>query len=116
MRIYLTRWKTEETFRFVKQSYPPEDIQVLRYQRLKTLVLLVAAAPYFATTFLGQRLKLKIPCEKLLIISRRFLGIPPFRFYALSEGIQRILSRSAPQLSAEPVKTFQSELLLGWNP
>ena len=28
--IYRTRWKMEETFRFVKQSYPLEDIRVLR--------------------------------------------------------------------------------------
>lgn len=116
VRIYLTRWKIEETFRFVKQSYHLEDIRVLRYQRLKTLVLLVAATAYFATTFLGQRLKLKILCEKLLIISRRFFGIPPFRFYALSDGIQRILSRSAPPVPTEPLQSFQLELLLGWNP
>jgi hypothetical protein len=49
--IYLTRWKIEETFRFVKQSYPLEDIRVLRYQRLKNLVLLMTAAAYFATAF-----------------------------------------------------------------
>ena len=116
VRIYLTRWKIEETFRFVKQSYHLEDIRVLRYQRLKNLVLLVTAAAYFATTFLGQKMKLKILCEKLLIISRRFFGIPPFRFYALADGIQRIFSRSAPPISPEPIKTFQLELLLGWNP
>ncbi len=28
-----------ETFRYVKQSYQVEDIRVLRYQRLKNLVL-----------------------------------------------------------------------------
>src|SRR5436189_6477720 len=63
----ISRWKIEETFRFVKQSYPLEDIRVMRYQRLKNLVLLMTAAAYFATAFLGQKLKLKILCEKLLI-------------------------------------------------
>ena len=81
VQIYLTRWKIEETFRFIKQSYRLEDIRVLRYQRLKNLVLLMTAAAYFAATFLGQKLKLKILCEKLLIISQRFFGIPPFRFF-----------------------------------
>ena len=76
----------------------------------------MTAAAYFATTFWGQKLKLKILCEKLLIISRRFLGIPPFRFYALADGIQRILSRSAPPHDCEPLNTFQLDLLLGWNP
>ena len=96
VQIYLTRWKIEETFRFVKQSCHLEDIRVLRYQRLKNLVLLMTAAAYFAATFLGQKLKLKILCEKLLIISQRFFGIPPFRFYALADGIRNILSRGSP--------------------
>src|SRR6266478_4737711 len=84
VQIYLTRWKIEETFRFIKQSYKLEDIRVMRYQRLKNLVVLVTAAAYFAATFLGQKMKLRILCEKLLIISQRFFGIPPFRFYALA--------------------------------
>jgi len=39
-----------------RNQYPPPD----------------SAAAYFATRFLGQKLKLKILCEKLLIISRCF--------------------------------------------
>jgi len=112
-QIYLTRWKIEETFRFVKQSYNLEDIRVLRYQRLKNLVLLMTAAAYFATAFLGQKLKLKILCEKLLIISQRFFGIPPFRFYALADGIHNILSRSSPSPPPDPFKNLQLELPLG---
>lgn len=115
VRIYLTRWKIEETFRFIKQSYPMEDIRVLRYQRLKNLVVLVTTAAYFAATFLGQKLKLKILCEKLLIISRRFFGIPPFRFYALADGIKQILAGSSPVSQAEPPPNFQMELLLAWE-
>jgi hypothetical protein len=67
-QIYLTRWKIEETFRFLKQSYNLEDIRVLKYQRLRNLVVLVTAAAYFAATFLGHKMKLRILCEKLLII------------------------------------------------
>ena len=115
VRIYLTRWKIEETFRFVKQSYHVEDIRVLRYQRLKNLVWLVTAAAYFAATFLGQKLKLKILCEKLLIISRRFFGIPPFRFYALADGIKHILAGCGPSPQAESPPNLQLELLLAWE-
>jgi hypothetical protein len=39
---------------------------------LKNLIVLVTAAAYFAATFLGQKIKLRILCEKLLIISERF--------------------------------------------
>jgi hypothetical protein len=76
VQTYLTRWKIEETFRFIKQSYNLEDVRVMKYQRLKNLVILVTAVAYFAATFLGQRMKLRILCEKLLIISQRFFGIP----------------------------------------
>ena len=113
--IYLTRGKIEETFRFLKQSYHLEDIRVLRYQRLKNLVVWVTAAAYFAATFLGQILKLKIRCEKLLIISLRFLGIPPYRFYALAEGIRKVLSQTSPETPGPPSKTWQLELLLAWE-
>jgi len=116
VRIYLTRWKIEETFRFVKQSYHLEDLRVVRYQRLKNLVWLVTAAAYFAATFLGQKLKLKILSEKRLIISRRFFGIPPFRFYALADGIRTLLAGSTPSPPVEPSPNLQLELLLGWNP
>jgi Transposase DDE domain len=116
VQIYLTRWKIEETFRFIKQSYHVEDIRVLRYQRLKNLILLVTAAAFFATTFLGQKLKLRVLCEKLLIISQRFFGIPPFRFYALADGIRQLLSGTSPNPSpAEPPPSAQLELLLGWQ-
>lgn len=114
-QIYLTRWKIEETFRFVKQSYRLEDIRVRRYQRLKNLVLLMTAAACFATAFLGPKLKLKILCEKLLIISQRFFGIPPFRFYALADGIRNVLSRCSPDPPAAPPQTSQLQLLLAWE-
>jgi hypothetical protein len=87
----------------------------MKYQRLKNLVILVTAVAYFAAAFLGQQMKLRILCEKLLIISQRFFGIPPFRFYALADGIKRILSQatfSPPEtLPASP----QLELTLGWE-
>jgi hypothetical protein len=93
-RTCLTRSKLEDTFRFVKQSYNLEDIRVMKYQRLKNLVVLATAAAYFAAAVLGRQMEPRILCEKLLIISQRFFGIPPFRFYALAGGIRKILSQT----------------------
>jgi Transposase DDE domain len=115
VQIYLTRWKIEETFRFIKQSYNLEDVRVMKYQRLKNLVILVTAVAYFAATFLGQQMKLRILCEKLLIISQRFFGIPPFRFYALADGISKILSQAAFAPPETPPASLQLELTLGWE-
>lgn len=65
-------------------------------------MILVTAAAYFAATFLGQQMKLRTLCEKLLIISQRFFGIPPFRFYALADGIRRVLSQTTFALPETP--------------
>jgi len=110
-RQSLTR---QETFRFVKQSYNLEDIRVMKYRRLKNLVVLVTAAAYFAATYLGQQMKLRILAEKLLVISQRFFGIPPFRFYALADRIRRLLSGSAFQPPQEPPPNPQFQLALIW--
>ena len=115
VEIYLTRWKIEETFRFVKQSYNLEDVRVLKYQRLKNLVVLVTAAAYFAATFLGQKMKLRILCEKLLVISQRFFGIPPFRFYALADAIRNILAQTRPNAPPQSDTSQQLQLLLAWE-
>ena len=111
-RQSLTR---QETFRFVKQSYNLEDIRVMKYQRLKNLVVLVTAAAFFAATYLGQQMKLRILAEKLLVISQRFFGIPPFRFYALADGIRRLLSGSAFRPPQESPPDAQLELALIWS-
>jgi hypothetical protein len=78
------------------------------------LVILVTAAAHFAATFLGQQMKLRISCEKRLVIWQRFFGIPPFRFYALADGIRQILSQTSITPSEAPPCTLQLELTLGW--
>lgn len=75
----------------------------------------MTAAAYFAATFLGQQMKLRILCEKLLVISQRFFGIPPFRFYALADGIRQILSQTTITPPEAPPATLQLELTLGWE-
>ena len=79
----------------------------MKYQLLKNLIVLVTAA-----TYLGQQLKLRILTEKLLVISQRFLGIPPFRFYALADGIRRLLSASTFRPPQESPPDAQLELPL----
>ena len=57
---YLGRWRVDETIRFIKQSYQLEDIRLLKYERLRNLVMLVLATAYFASGYLGKRAKLVI--------------------------------------------------------
>ena len=82
---------------------------------MKNLVILVTAVAYIAATFFGQQMKLRILCEKLLIISQRCFGIPPFRFHALADGIRRILSGGTFSPPVASSASLQLELALGWE-
>jgi hypothetical protein len=94
VEAYLTRWRVEDTIRFVKQSYHLEDIRVLRYRRLQNLVALVLAASYFAAVHLGQRLRISVLADRVLKASKRIFGIPAFQCYAMADGIAAVLRRT----------------------
>lgn len=113
LRSYLTRWKIEETIRFIKQSYAVEDVRVMTYRRLQNMMALVLAVSYFTMAYLGQRLKLKAISRLLLEASRRIFGIPDFRFYALADGIKALLQRSDKgPLRSPPPQTANSQIPL----
>jgi hypothetical protein len=93
VEAYITRWRIEETIRFVKQSYQIEDIRVLTYDRLRNMMGLVLAASYFAAVYLGFRAKMEILVTHVLKASKRIFGIPDFRYYAIADGIRELLNR-----------------------
>lgn len=98
---YLTRWRIEETIRFIKQSYELEDIRVLSYRRLRNMVVLVNAVAYFTTSVIGTRMKLEILATHLIKASKRLFGIPDFRYYAIADGIREVCARS-PRRAPRP--------------
>jgi hypothetical protein len=118
IEAYLTRWRVEDTIRFIKQSYDLEDVLVMTYDRLKNMAVLVLAASYFAAVWLGTTSKLKILAMHALTAAKRIFGIPDFRYYALADGIKTIFKRigkgplhprghespASPQLSLWPGK------------
>ncbi len=91
---YLARWRVEETIRFIKQSYQLEDIRLLLYERLRTMVTLVMAVAYFAAVHLGKHAKLAIFAQHVLRAAQRIYGVPEFRLYALADGIKQVLFSS----------------------
>jgi hypothetical protein len=90
---YLTRWKIEETIRFLKQSYELEDVSVLTYTRPQNMMAPVLAVASLTVAYLGRRVKLKAVSHLLLRVSRRIFDIPDLRYYALSDGIRALLKR-----------------------
>ena len=90
---YLTRWRVEETIRFVKQAYEIEDVRLLRYDRLKAMVAIVLAVAYFAMAWLGLREKLAVLADHVKRVSRRMFEVPEFFFYAIADGVCRLFAR-----------------------
>lgn len=93
VQAYITRWRVEETIRFIKQSYHLEDIRVLRYERLRNMAALVLVSSYFAAVYLGMRAKPEILTAHVLKAAKRIFGIPNFRYYAIADAIRELLNR-----------------------
>jgi hypothetical protein len=91
LEIYLTRWKCEEAFRFLKHEYHLEDVRVRRYKSIRNTVALLHAVFYFVSVYLGQRLKMNILLRKIIERAKRFFEVPVFKHYAVADGIYRLL-------------------------
>lgn len=99
---YMTRWRIEETIRFMKQSYQLEDVRVLAYERLQNLMVLLTAVLSFTAVTLGIRMKLRVLSRHLVRAARRVFGIPDFRLYAIADGIKHVLFNRSAGLGLRP--------------
>jgi len=79
MEIYLTRWKCEESFRFIKQAYQLGDVRLLKYEGLRNTVCLIMIVFFFISVVLGAASKLRILLKKVYEKSKRLFEIPPFK-------------------------------------
>lgn len=102
--IYLTRWKCEEAYRFIKQNYHLEDVRVRSYNALRNTYALVHAIFYFVSVVIGTKAKLNLVFKKVWEKAKRFYEIATFFQYAVADGIHRVLfaSRTGPHLPAPP--------------
>jgi len=99
--VYLTRWKCEEAYRFVKQAYRLEDVRVRSYVALRNVYALVMAVLYFVSVVIGTRAKLNLIFRRLCEKAKRFYEIAAFYQYAVADGIHRVLFAS-PRGPAPP--------------
>lgn len=90
LEIYLTKWKCEESFRFLKQEYHLEDVRVRSYIGLRNTVVLLQAVFYFLAVYIGRRPKMSILLKKILEKAKRYFQVPVFKQYAIADGIYRI--------------------------
>jgi hypothetical protein len=93
VEIFLTRWKCEECYRYIKQSYNLEDVRVRSYVAIRNITVIVNAIAYFTSIYMGHSEKLKLMVQKIFILSKRFFGIPTFFNYAMADGIAELLKK-----------------------
>ena len=111
VEIYLTRWKCDESFRYIKQCYNMEDVRVRSYISIQNTVALVLAVAYFASVYLGDNLRLKMLVERVYIVSKRFFGVPTFFNYAIADGLYNLLFTDKTGVDNAP-KTKKPEFQL----
>ena len=116
LEIYLTRWKCEEMFRFLKQEYHLEDVRGRRYKSLRNTVVLLHAVFYFVSVYLGQRLRMNILLRKILTKAKRFFEILAFKHYAVADGIAHLLFNLGWESKIDEVEPENKrQLLLGFT-
>jgi hypothetical protein len=91
VEIHLTRWKCDESFRYIKQCYNLEDMRVRSYVSTRNIVVLVLAVAYFAAVYLGDNLRHKMLVEQIYLVSKQFFGVPTFFNYAIADGLYNLL-------------------------
>lgn len=90
---YLSRWRIEETIRFVKQAYGFENVRVMTYSRIRCMASLVLASAYFATVWIGRSVRREVLAEHLTRLGKRLGDVPEFAAYAIADGIRRAFTR-----------------------
>ena len=109
---YLSRWRVEETIRFVKQAYGLENIRVMSYARIRNMASLVLAAAYVATVWIGRHVRHEVLAEHLTRLGKRLGEVPQFAAYAIADGLKRAFTRfgkwmrtAAETVAAKPEPT-----------
>ena len=90
---YITRWRVEDTIRFIKQSYRLEHMRLLDFQRLRNMAALVVAVAYFAAAWLGKKVKLDALARHVAKVSRKMFEVPEFFYYAIADGLRWLFVR-----------------------
>lgn len=93
VQSYLSRWKVEETIRFMKQTYDLENIRLLTYKRLQNMFALVMAAVAFNLSHLSTKTKLHVMFTRVVRAGKALFGTPDFHYYLLVQGVFNVFNR-----------------------
>jgi len=98
-KVYLMRWRIEEYYRFKKQGFGFEKFLVRSLDSIRNLDLLLSIAIGYIG-ILGEKVDDSIEVMLVIQASKRLYGIAKFMFYAISDGLAEIFSKSYVGLQA----------------
>ena len=114
-KVYLMRWRIEEYYKFKKQGFNFEKFLVRSLKSIRNLDLLLSVAIGYIGT-LSEKINESVEVMEIIEASKRLYGLANFTFYALSDGLAVILSKSYVGISSFFKKTERSRqiTLRGW--
>jgi hypothetical protein len=92
-KVYLLRWKIEEYYRFKKMGFNFEKFLVRSLKSIRNLDLLLTIAIGYIGS-LSEKVEESIQVMEIVNASKRLYGLARFSFYALSDGLAEIFSKS----------------------
>ena len=114
-KVYLMRWRIEEYYKFKKQGFGFEKFLVRSLQSIRNLDLLLSVAIGYIGT-LSEKINESVEVMEIIEASKRLYGLAKFTFYALSDGLAEIFSKSYVGISSffrKPARSRQLTLP-GW--
>ena len=92
-KVYLMRWRIEEYYRFKKQGFRFEKFLVRSLKSIRNLDLLLTVAIGHIGV-LSEKIDDSIEVIEIIAASKRLYGLALFIFYAVSDGLFAIFSKS----------------------
>jgi len=92
-KVYLMRWRIEEFYKFKKQTFNFENFLVRSLTSIRNLDLLLNIAIGYMG-LLSERVNDSIEVYDIIVASKRLYGVAKFTFYAISDGLAEIFSKT----------------------
>ena len=92
-KVYLMRWRIEEYYRFKKQDFGFEKFLVRSLDSIRNLDLLLSMAIGYIG-ILSEKIEDCIQVIHVINASKRLYGLATFTFYAISDGLKAVFSKS----------------------
>ena len=115
-KVYLMRWRIEEYYRFKKQGFGFEKFLVRTLKSIRNLDLMLTVAIGYIG-ILSEKIDESIEVHAIIEASKRLYGLSKFTFYAISDGLFEIFSKTYTGMTSffrRSPRSFQL-LINGWH-